>query len=164
MAKTLEAASVAKPRGYQGRPASEEVIQAALRAGKMGPGGISVMKPRIRVMGELGRTVNEDWLSKVFGKGKGALKTPGGKTAAGIGVAMLIEALVSGALNIAGKVGESNLQGQAMNAQAEALRGPAGKEKAMQPITKAQRDQAMMLLMRQLGVQQSNLADGEALT
>jgi len=111
-----------------------------------------------------GSKASGDWLTGVFGKGKAALKTTGGKTAAGIGIAMLIEALVSGALNIAGKVGESNLQGQAMNAQAEALRGPAGKEKAMQPITKAQRDQAMMLLMRQLGVQQSNLADGEALT
>ena len=105
-----------------------------------------------------------EWLKGLWGKGKAAAKSPIGKGLGVVGVAMLIDSLMKGGLNMAGELSQANLQGQALDAQAAAL-GPQGTaERAMQPITKAQRNQALMLLMRQLGVQQSNVADGEAWT
>ena len=103
-------------------------------------------------------------LEAIFGKGKSALKTPLGKTAGVVGVAMLIDALVKGGLGLAGQIDQTLLQGQALDAQAAAMNPEATTERMMQPITKAQRDQAMMLLMRQLGVKGSSVADGEAWT
>jgi len=103
-------------------------------------------------------------LATIFGKGKAAMKTSLGKGVGMVGVALLLDSLLKGGLDIAGQIGQANLQGEAMDAQIAANSGPAATEQALQPITKAQRDQALMLLMRQLGVKQSNVADGEAWT
>ena len=79
-------------------------------------------------------------------------------------IGLLVDAILRGGQNKLGAFLSQNLEGQALDAQAAALNPEATTERMMQPITKAQRDQALMLLMRQLGVKGSSVADGEAWT
>lgn len=79
-------------------------------------------------------------------------------------IALVVDAILRGGQNKLGAFLSQNLEGQALDAQAAALNPEATTERMMQPITKAQRDQALMLLMRQLGVKGSSVADGEAWT
>lgn len=105
------------------------------------------------------------WLKDLLGKGKGAAKSPVGAAAKGILGYLLIDALFKSGMGIAGQVQQGGLQEQALDAQMGATTPEAAAERQMQPITKAQRDYAMMMLMRQLGMQGSPmLADGEVLT
>jgi hypothetical protein len=106
------------------------------------------------------------WLKGLLGKGKGAAKSPAGAAVSGILGYLLIDALFKQGMGIAGQVQQGGLQNQALDTQMAAATPEAAAERQMQPITKAQRDYAMMMLMRQLGMQGGPpmLADGEVLT
>jgi hypothetical protein len=80
-----------------------------------------------------------------------------------VGAAVIVSGILRSLMGGTQEALNANLQGQAMDIQGQAA-GPMATEQAMQPIAKAQRDQALMLLMSQLGVKKVNLADGEAYT
>jgi hypothetical protein len=156
--KTLE-----KLRRKLENPATQQAAASAAVPAAASPAASAGAEATAGAVGAAGKKPGLS-LEAIFGKGKSALKTPLGKTAGVVGVAMLIDALVKGGLGLAGQIDQTLLQGQALDAQAAAMNPEATTERMMQPITKAQRDQAMMLLMRQLGVKGSSVADGEAWT
>jgi hypothetical protein len=150
-------------RGYRGRPADAATVKAGLKTARMGPAGL-VGKGRRRVMGEVGKTINEDWLSRLVGKGHKTL----GKGAIGLeGMLgyLVLNMLFQGGMDIARQSQEGRLQERALEAQEGALTPEAMTERALQPITKAQRNAALAMLLKQMGANTGPLlAEGEVLT
>jgi len=89
-------------------------------------------------------------------------------TAAGIGggllLTLLLDSVVRGGMGLAGEVVQSGQEGQAMDIQGRM--GPQmAAQQAMLPVTQAQKQAALYMLMQQLGAKGSPmLADGESLT
>src|SRR4030042_411117 len=106
-----------------------------------------------------------DWLRGVFGPGSPLGK---GSTARSVGsgllLGLLIDAIVRGGIGVAGGAAQAGQEGRALEAQGN-LAGPLGREQALLPITQAQRQAALYMLMQQLGGQGAPmLAEGETLT
>ena len=103
-----------------------------------------------------------NWLNKLWGKGNAALKSPAGKSAmTGALGFMLLDML----MNSAQSLSQASLQKQSVNSQMASLSPEAAAEQALQPITKAQREHALMMLLRQMGADTGPmLAEGEVYT
>lgn len=163
-----EVTAVGDPRmmGYTGRPVRPEVLAAA-RADMRGKAG--GRKPRVRVMGGLGKDIEGktpgtvDKLLKKLGttrKEAGRL----GKEAVGFA---LLQGIMSTALQGGQMVAQSSLENADIDAQMAGLSPEAVKESALQPVTRAQRDFALQMLMQQLNGgrgTRTQLARGEVLT
>ncbi|MCP4996500.1 MAG: hypothetical protein GY934_22395 [Gammaproteobacteria bacterium] len=80
-----------------------------------------------------------------------------------LGGGLILDMIIKNALGIGQQAQEGRQQGAAMDLQTE-FAPQIAQEQAQQPITQAQKEQAMMMLMRQMGMQQSNLAEGEVFT
>lgn len=112
-----------------------------------------------------GGKLGMDALKKVLGGkgGKGALKAGAG----GVVGYLLLEGLMRTLLQGGQQLSQANLAGSEMEAQAESLTPEAVQESALQPVTRAQRDYALQMLMQQLSGgrgMKTRLARGEVLT
>jgi hypothetical protein len=87
---------------------------------------------------------------------KGGIATAGGF--------LVLQALMQRLLSSQQEGQQYDLANQQMDSQAESMSPEAMKEEALQPITRAQRDYAMQMLMQQLGGRPTNRARGEAWT
>lgn len=104
-----------------------------------------------------------NWLSKLSSKGKKFSGSGAGKLVEGIGSFLLLDMLIRNIMGGAQDVQQAGLQGQAAAIQGQAA-GPLAQEQAMQPVLEAQKNQALMMLMRQMGQPTPTLAQGEAWT
>src|SRR3990167_3510080 len=151
-------------RGYVGRPTSPDVLNAAMMRLRAQSGG---KKPKVRVMGGLGREIEGVMPSK-FEKavGKLGLSKGGAKVGiAGVVGTLLLKAVMGKLLAGQQREEEFDLANRQMDVQAESMPPEAMTQEALQPITRAQLDFAMQMLMQQLGQRPPrNRARGEAWT
>jgi hypothetical protein len=80
-----------------------------------------------------------------------------------LGVAVLADMLIKSALGGISDAQQADAQGAQMDLQAQY--GPQiQQQQALQPVTEARKQQALMMLMRQMGQPMPNTADGEVWT
>jgi hypothetical protein len=130
------------------------------------PGQRSVASPKLLTSGaatpaaEAAAATGESWFAKMMAKAGKVLKSPAGKAA---GAAILAQMVIDQGKGLVGQIQEGRAQMQSLDTQSQ-YAPQIAKEQAIQPITKAQRDHAMMMLMRQMGAKNTQLAEGEVLT
>ena len=87
-------------------------------------------------------------------------KTPEAKI---MGATVMLDLLARSAMGIVGEAQEANQQGQALDLQGE-FAPKIAEQQALQPVTESRKQQALMMLMRQMGQPMPNLAEGEVWT